>query len=141
MKLAITTPSVQKTIKLLEENHNEFRDRILPEIEILFQNALKNSQSNSSIIFLFKMFQSFKEHFLLHMESEENELFKNIFNETHIHHDNIPDNLLLAIEKSMESLTLQSRSDLVLKLLHQKIHSFQNELKTHSEIEEMIFGN
>lgn len=133
--------SIQKTIETLTENHRDFREKSLPEIEVLFENALKNDQTTDSIIFLSKMFQNFKDHFIFHMKIEEDELFKNLDSEEPQPHDDIPDNLLLAIEKSVGSLIRVNRNDLVLKLLHQKIQKLQQQLKTHSDIEERIFSH
>ncbi len=133
--------SIHKTIETLTENHRDFREKSLPEIEVLFENALKNDQTTDSIIFLSKMFQNFKDHFIFHMKIEEDELFKNLDLEEPQPHDDIPDNLLLAIEKSVYSLIKANRNDLVLKLLHQKIQKLQQQLKIHSDIEERIFSH
>ncbi|MDB4835245.1 hypothetical protein OAH12_01535 [Cyclobacteriaceae bacterium] len=131
------TPKVKECILQILSTHKTYKTKTLPEIEAMFESALKQLPSDSSILFLSKMFNQFKSHFITHMNEEELVLGTST---AHLHkHDDVPENLLEAIEKSLATLVSKNKNELILSLLHSKINEFQLNLENHSMMEDSIF--
>jgi hypothetical protein len=139
---------VSEAVDQLLESHELYRNKLLPEIDLLFLTAMRLNQS-IDLRYLYKMYESFHSHFLHHIQEEEEELYpltKLAYERLDTHgekiiideHNDIPENLLVAIIKCIGTIKDQKR-ELSLATLKNKLEAFSEELKHHSFLEEAFF--